>query len=94
MCRSVAESLKPWNLFQDLVSSAQYYASVIEYTARDPELVQAHRMCAMLSMYNTVLFLLMAAIACYLLPSVFIAVVDIFTGTLLLIMDTYNAEQE
>lgn len=94
MCRTIAESLDRWNLFQDMVSSVHYYASVIEYSTKDYELVQAHRMCAMLSMYNAVLFLLMAAVACYLLPSVFLAVIDIFTGTLLLIMDTYNAEQQ
>lgn len=94
MCVSIAQSLDQWNLLQDLVSSAHYYASVIEYTHVDAELVQAHRICAMLSLYHSVQFLLMAAVACYLLPAVFLAVVDIFTGALLLIMDTYNAEQE
>jgi hypothetical protein len=94
MCLSVAQSLSSWNLFQDLVSSAHYYASVIQYAAQDAELVQAHRICAMLSLYHSVLFLILLAVGCYLLPAVFLAAVDVLVGALVLIMDTYNAEQD
>ena len=79
--------------FQDLASSADYYASVIEYAYRDPELVHAHRICAMLSIYNIVFIVLGVAIACYVLPSVLLAVIDIFAGCFILIMETYNADQ-
>jgi hypothetical protein len=79
--------------FQDLASSADYYASVIDFAYKDPELVQAHRMCAMLSLYNVIFLLMGICIGCYLLPSLLLAVIDIFAGCVILILETYNAEQ-
>ena len=76
--------------FKDLVSSADYYAQVIQFSYKDPELVQAHRLCAVLSLYNIVFVMLVAGIACYVVPSVLLAVAEVFMGCMILVLETYN----
>jgi hypothetical protein len=82
--------LRASSSFRDLASSADYYAAVLQHAYMNPELVQAHRLCALLSTYNLIFLLLAIGIACYLLPSVLLAILDILAGCLLLIMETYN----
>ncbi len=80
------------SFFNDLMSSADYYASVIKYSSNDPEFVQAHRICAIFSLYQIVFFIISVVITCYLLPIVLCGIVEVFMGCVVLLMDTYNAE--
>jgi hypothetical protein len=89
-CEEAGRQATSFGIFQDMASSADYYASVIDYATKNPELVQAHRLCAVLSTYNLIWVALVLGIACYLLPSICMAVLDILTGCLILIMETYN----
>ena len=89
-CLQVGQTLDGWQFFQDLVSSTQYYADVIRFSYRDPELVQAHRLCAVFTMYNMVLLGLVIALGCYLAPSVLLALMDVFTGCMVLVWEAYN----
>ena len=93
-CMDVGRYLSQWDLFQDLSSSADYYGSVIRFSYRDPELVQAHRLCAILSSYNLVFLLLICGLCCYVLPSVLLTVIDVFAGCMLLVLDTYNVPED
>jgi len=90
----VGRYLSQWDLFQDLSSSADYYGSVIRFSYRDPELVQAHRLCAILSSYNLVFLLLICGLCCYVLPSVLLTLIDVFAGCMLLVLDTYNVPED
>ena len=78
------------SFFNDLVSSSDYYAQVIQFAYKDPELVQAHRLCAILSLYNIMFLLLIIGLCCYVLPSVLMAVIDLLAACMLLVLDTYN----
>ena len=89
-CRKAGASLENWTFFNDLVSSADYYADVIQYSYKDPSLVQAHRLCAFLSLYNVVFLVVILLFSCYVIPLAFSAFLEIFSGSLLLVLEIYN----
>lgn len=78
--------------FADMSSSSDYYASVINYSSNDAEFVQAHRLCAFFSLYQILFFMLSILISCYLIPTIFVAILEVFMGCVILLMETYIAE--
>ena len=92
-CMHIGNQSSSISFFQDLASSATYYADVINYAYKDPELVQAHRLCAFLTMYNVVFLGLAVGISCYLIPSVLMSINEIFCGCVLLVFESYNVPE-
>ena len=78
--------------FQDFASSAAYYADVIAFGNVDPDFVAAHRLCAFMSSHNIVAAALGAAVGAMVLPSVLIAIAEIFVGAIALLFGAAGAQ--
>jgi hypothetical protein len=92
-CVQVGEYAKSFgSFFKDITSSSDYFASVISFSSHDPEFVQAHRLCAFFSFYQVIFLMLSILISCYLVPTLVVAVIEIFMGCVVLLMDTYIAD--
>ena len=80
------------SLFSDMVSSSEYYASVINFSSKDPEFVQAHRLCAFVSFYHIIFLMITIIITCYLIPTIIMGIIEVFMGCVVLLMDSYIAD--
>lgn len=80
------------SLFKDMVSSSDYYASVINYSSNDMEFVQAHRLCAFFSFYQVIFLMITIVITCYLIPTIIMGIIEVFMGCVVLLMDSYIAD--
>ena len=80
MCRAVADWVRILPFMRDFISSAYYYADVIRFGAVDDQFTAAHRVCAVFTMYNIGLLVIMIALALMLLPYVTITLVEIVTA--------------
>jgi hypothetical protein len=75
-----------------MVSSSDYYASVINYSSNDTEFVQAHRLCAFFSFYQVIFLMITIVITCYLIPTIIMGIVEVFMGCVVLLMYSYIAD--
>jgi hypothetical protein len=78
--------------FRDFASSAAYYSDVIAFGDVDPEFVAAHRLCAFMSSHNIVFAALAAAVGAIVLPSVVLAIAEIFVGAIALLFSAAGAQ--
>lgn len=78
--------------FQDFASSAAYYADVIEFGDVDPEFVAAHRLCAFLASHTLVFGALAGAIAVIVLPTIVVAIAEVFAASVALLFSASGAQ--
>ena len=89
LCRAVADRYFRGG---DFATSAAYFADVIAFSEIDPEFVAAHRLCAAMTSHYLVFALAAAAVAIIVLPSVIVAIAEIFTGAISLLFSASGAQ--
>ena len=92
VCVFAGKSASTWGVFQDFASSTSYFAEVIAFGSSDKDFVGAHRLCAFFMSYEIVFSFIIFAMVILILPSVIEAIIEIFTGALVLLIYAYNAE--
>ena len=92
LCLGAGRAAARWGFFQDFVASTVYFADVVRFEALDSDFVGAHRLCAFFMSYELGFALALAALAAMLLPSVVVAIGEIFTGALVLLVQAASAE--
>lgn len=74
---------------QDLRSSANYYADVLEFEG-DLEYAQAHRLCAFFSLSHIGIVLCQTVFLVLVLPAACSALIEVFMGSLVLLLDLHD----
>jgi hypothetical protein len=92
VCRQFASMTRRWSFMQDMTSSLQYFADVLEFASQDADFVRAHRICAIFSSYHIVFAMLVVAFIVVILPSACLAAAEIVSAALQLILEANGAE--
>jgi hypothetical protein len=93
MCQSVGKTSSLWGgVFQDFASSTQYYSEVIAFGPQDADFVAAHRLCAFLMSYEIIFALIALALAIFVIPSICQAIIEIFSGAVVMLLYASGAE--
>lgn len=91
-CTSLGGWARNWNVMQDFASSADYFAEVMKQKKQDEDFFQAHRLCAALVSYEITVALFVSLTAILVIPSCIEAIVKIFSGALVLLLQASSAE--
>ena len=73
-------------------ASTAYFADVLSFSSIDPDFVAAHRFCAFMTLYQIVFAAAVAAWTILVLPSVLLAVAEIFAAAFMLILQASGAQ--
>jgi hypothetical protein len=91
-CMFVGKYASSWEIFQDLSSSSAYYSEVLAFSSKDADFVGAHRLCAFFMSYEIVFAIFVLVMSIFVLPSIFQAIIEIFSGALVLLIYASSAE--
>jgi hypothetical protein len=91
-CMFVGKYASSWEIFQDLSSSSAYYSEVIAFSSQDADFVGAHRLCAFFMSYEIVFAIFVLVMSIFVLPSILQAIIEIFSGALVLLIYASSAE--
>lgn len=92
LCLSAGRSASTWGVLQDFVSSTVYYSDVISFGSTDSDFVGAHRLCAFFMSYELVFAFMALVMVIFILPSVLQAIIEIFSGALILLIYASSVE--
>jgi hypothetical protein len=93
MCQAISKTSSLWGgVFQDFASSTQYYSEVIAFGSQDADFVAAHRLCAFFMSYEIVFALIALGLAIFILPSICQAIIEIFSGAVVMLLYASGAE--
>ena len=92
VCRDMGGLTKKFGFFQDMTSSLSYFADVLDFASQDGDFVRAHRLCAIFSLYHLIFAIMMAMFIILIFPSACLAIVEILSASLELVMEASGAE--
>jgi hypothetical protein len=85
LCLSVADTAGGWPFLGDFVSSATYFAEVVQFSVHEPDFTAAFRTCAAFTLFHLVFSVAVALFVLVALPSVLMALLDTLAITLVLL---------
>ena len=87
----LSSSVPSW-ILPGFEKDARYFVQVLAFEPIDPDFVAAHRMCAFMTSYQIVFAVFFATMVLLVLPSVLLAVAEIFSAALMLISQASAAQ--
>ena len=92
-CRDLSRRLtSKWSALQDMTSSLEYYADVIDFASFDSDFMHAHRVCAVFAIYHIVFAGMAGFFIILVAPATIMAIAQIFGASLELIMEAAGVE--
>ena len=85
LCSTLGATATRVSLLGDFASSATFFADVIALSAQAPDYVAAFRTCAFFSTFHIVFALAASAVVALALPAVLVAILELFSSTLILL---------
>ena len=92
-CRDLGRKLTSrWSALQDMTSSLEYYADVMDFASFDSDFMHAHRVCAVFALYHVVFAVMAAVFVVLVAPATLMAITQIFGAAFQLIVEAAGVE--
>jgi hypothetical protein len=92
VCKTLASAARGFPVLKDFASSAFYFSDVLLLKGQDAEFVQAHRFCAIFTSHEIIMAFLILFIILIVTPTIIQLIFQFFTGAIVLIVHSSNAE--
>ena len=92
LCAQAADTAARWPFLSDFVSSAAFFGDVVSFAARDPDYTAAFRTCAFFASGELLFSIALAALIVLMLPSLLVALFEIFGAALVMLSQASASE--